>query len=82
MNVPFFEWIGHSDNILVELFGKDEVGGRAGYGDETADGGSVRDAQSQALADHVVSVGGVQRIPSDFGFLWHGNANWSLFRNN
>lgn len=70
-------------NILVELLGKDEVGGGAGDGDEAADGGRVRDAQRQALADHVVSLGGVQRIPTDFGLLWRsGDADWSLFGNN
>lgn len=71
-----------TDSILVELLGEDEVGGGAGDGDEAADGGCVRDAQRQALADHVVSVGGVLRIPPDLGFLWRRrDADWSLFGN-
>lgn len=61
------------------MFGEDEVGGRAGYGDETADGGRVRDAERQTLADHVISLGRVQRVSPDFGFpWWHRNADWSL----
>ncbi len=71
-----------TDSVLVELLGEDEVGGGAGDGDEAADGGCVRDAQRQALADHVVSVGGVLWIPPDLGFLWQSrDADWSLFGN-
>ncbi len=69
--------------VLVELLGEDEVGGGAGDGDEATDGGCVRDAQRQALADQVVSVGGILRIPPDLGFLWRRrDADWSLFGNN
>lgn len=45
--------------VRVELLSKDEVGGRAGDGDESSDGCSVGDAQSQALTDHVVLLGGI-----------------------
>lgn len=83
--IPAFSECGcyGTDSVLVELLGEDEVGGGAGDGDEAADGGCVRDAQRQALADHVVSLGGVQRIPPDLGFLWRcRDADWSLFGNN
>lgn len=66
------------NDLLVELFCEDEVGGGAGDGDEAADGGCVRDAQRQTLADHVVPLGRIHGVPTDFGFLRHGNVNGNL----
>ena len=45
--------------VRVELLGEDEVGGGPGDGDEASDGGGVGDAEGEALADHVVPLGGV-----------------------
>ena len=45
--------------LRVKLFSKDEVGRRAGDGDETADCGSVGDAERQAFTDHVIPLGGI-----------------------
>lgn len=45
--------------LRVKLLSKDEVGWRAGDGDEAADCGSVGDAERQAFTDHVVPLGGV-----------------------
>ncbi len=43
----------------VKLLSKDKVGGRAGDGDETADCGSVGDAERQAFTDHVIPLCGI-----------------------
>lgn len=66
------------DDLLVKLLRKDEVGGGAGDGDEATDGSRVRDAQRQTLADHVVPLGWIHRVPPDFGFLWHRNVDRNL----
>lgn len=45
--------------IRVKLLGEDEVGGRSGDGDEASDGCSIRDAECQTFADHVILLGGI-----------------------
>ena len=44
------------------MFQEDEAGGGANDGGEAPDGGGVRDAQRQALADHLVVVGFVRPV--------------------
>lgn len=43
--------------LLVEVFQENEAGGGANDGGQAPDGSSVRYAQRQALADHLVMVG-------------------------
>lgn len=50
--------------LRVKLLGKDEVGWRAGDGDESTDGRGVGDAECQAFADHVVPLGGILGVSS------------------
>lgn len=50
-------------HVRVELLGEDEVGRRPRDGDEAAYGGGVGDAEREALADHVISLGRVLGVP-------------------
>lgn len=46
-------------HLRVKLLGKDEVGWRAGDGDETAYCGGIGDAERQAFTDHAIPLGGI-----------------------
>lgn len=50
----FVDQIGY---LLVEVLQEDEAGGGADDGGQTPDGGSIGDAQREALADHLVVLG-------------------------
>lgn len=63
--------------LRVKLLSKDEVGWRAGDGDETADGRGVGDAERQAFTDHVVPLGGILGVPPGL----HPLHIWDLDRN-
>lgn len=62
----------------VELLGEDEVGGRAGDGDEAPYGGGVGDAERQAFADHVVPLGGILGVSAHLHPLHIGDFNGDL----
>lgn len=64
-------------HLRVKLLGEDEVGGRAGDGDEPADGGGVGDAEGQAFADHVVPLGGILGVSPHLDPLhvWYFNGD-------
>lgn len=62
----------------VKLLSEDEVGGRAGDGDEASDGGGVGDAERQALADHVIPLGGILGVSPGFHPLHIGDFDGDL----
>lgn len=61
----------------VKLLSKDEVGGCAGDGDETADCSSVGDAERQAFTDHVIPLGGILGVSPGL----HPLHVWDFYRN-
>jgi len=49
--------------LRVKLLSEDEVGRRAGDGDEAADGRGIGDAERQEFTDHVIPLGGILGVP-------------------
>lgn len=56
-------------DLRGELLCKDEVGRRAGDGDDATDGGGIGDAERQAFADHVILPGGILGVAPLFLLL-------------
>lgn len=66
-----------ASGLLVEVFQEDEAGGGANDGGQAPDGGSVGDAQGEALADHLVVLGLVFLF--EFLVPGAGGRYWWLF---
>ena len=63
--------------LLIEVFQENEAGGGANDGGQAPDGGGVRDAQREALADHLVMLGLVLSL--EFLVPGAGGQDWWLF---
>lgn len=72
------KWMCVHMYLRVKLLSKDEVGWRAGDGDESSDGCSVGDAEWQAFTDHVISLGGILGVSPSLHSLHIGDFNGNL----